>query len=334
MVKVAIIGGGFMGTTHAKGYKNIGVEIVAIADIDKNAKENFVKTYNCKGFDSAEEMLKEIHNDIDFIDVCIPTYQHEEMVLLATKYNKHVLSEKPFALTLEAIDNMLEATEKSGSIFMIGQVLHFWPEYAKIKEWVEEGIFGEIKLATAVRLGQHPVSEWYGDHKKSGGGIYDLHVHDIDFLCYLFGDVNEVYATGKKARNDSWNFVDSVLKFKNGVNATAQAAFGITDNYPFSMNLRIVGEKATAEFSFSAGFNLEDISSAKNSLILYRNGMKPHQEPQSVRDPYEIEIEYFSKCVEENKQPEIVKPKEVKKSISVILGLIKSLETGKVVEIV
>ena len=167
MVKVAIIGGGFMGTTHAKGYKNIGVEIVAIADIDKKAKENFIKTYNCKGFDSAEEMLKEIYNDIDYVDVCIPTYRHEEMVLLATKYNKHVLSEKPFALTLESVDNMLSATEKAKSIFMIGQVLHFWPEYAKIKEWVEQGIFGEIKLATAVRLGQHPVSEWYGDPKRA-----------------------------------------------------------------------------------------------------------------------------------------------------------------------
>lgn len=99
------------------------------------------------------------------------------------------------------------------------------------------------------------------------------------------------------------------------------------------MNLRIVGDKATAEFSFSAGFNLEDIASSKNSLILYRNGMPPYQEPPSIRDPYEIEVEYFSKCVEENKQPEIVKPKDVKKSIAAILGLIKSLETGKVVKI-
>ena len=333
MVKVAIVGGGFMGTTHAKGYKNIGVEIVAIADIDKKAKEDFMKTYNCKGFDSAQSMMEAIHSEIDYLDVCIPTYQHEEMVLLATKYNKHVLSEKPFALTLEAIDNMLDATQKANSIFMIGQVLHFWPEYAKIKEWVDQGIFGEIKLATAVRLGQHPVSEWYGDPQKSGGGIYDLHVHDIDFLCYLFGDVEEVYATGKKARKDSWNFVDSTLRFKNGVNATAQAAFGITDNYPFSMNLRIVGEKATAEFSFSAGFNLEDIASARNSLILYRNGEQPHQEPPSTRDPYEIEVEYFANCVKEGKQPEMVKPKEVRKSIQAILGLIKSLETGQVVKI-
>ncbi|WP_300370759.1 Gfo/Idh/MocA family oxidoreductase [Brachyspira sp.] len=333
MVKVAIVGGGFMGTTHAKGYKNIGVEIVAIADIDKKAKEDFMKTYNCKGFDTAQSMMEEIHSEIDYLDVCIPTYQHEEMVLLATKYNKHVLSEKPFALTLEAIDNMLEATQKANSIFMIGQVLHFWPEYAKIKKWIDQGIFGEIKLATAVRLGQHPVSEWYGDINKSGGGIYDLHVHDIDFLCYLFGDVEEVYATGKKARKDAWNFVDSTLRFKNGVNATAQAAFGITDNYPFSMNLRIVGEKATAEFSFSAGFNLEDIASAKNSLILYRNGEKPYQEPPSTRDPYEIEIEYFANCVKEGKQPEIVKPKEVRKSIQAILALIKSLETGQVIKI-
>lgn len=333
MIKVAIIGGGFMGTTHAKGYKNIGVEIIAIADIDAKAKNEFVKTYNCKGFDSAEEMMKETAENIDFLDVCIPTYQHEEMVLLATKYKKHVLSEKPFALTLDAIDNMLNATKKAGSIFMIGQVLHFWPEYAKIKKWIDDGIFGEIKLATAVRLGQHPVSEWYFDPSKSGGGIYDLHVHDIDFLCYLFGDIKEVYATGKKSRKDSWNFIDSTLRFKNGVNATAQAAFGMTDNYPFTMNLRIVGEKATAEFSFSAGFNLEDISSARNSLILYRNGEEPCQEPQSTRDPYEIEIEYFANCVKEGKEPEMVKPKDVKKSIEAILGLIKSLETGKVIQI-
>lgn len=335
MPRVAIIGVGFMGNTHAKGYKNIGVDIVAIADIDNNARTKFKQEYKCEVFETAEKMMSEYADKIDFIDICIPTYQHEKMVLLGVKYKKSVMCEKPFSLTLKAVDNMLAATKKAKTIFMIGQVLHFWPEYAKIKQWYDEGVFGSIKQVSAVRLGQMPVQPWYAEPKKSGGGLFDLHVHDIDFLCYLFGGVKEVYATGKKSKQHAWNFVTSNLRFKNGVNAVAEATFGITDNYPFTMNLRIVGEKATAEFSFVAGSgaNLEDRDSAKNTLTLYENGKSPKREPKSIRDAYEIEVEYFTECVKEGKQPTIVQGKEVRRSIEAIIALKKSLETGEVVKI-
>ena len=333
MPNVAIVGGGFMGTTHAKGYKNIGVNVVAIADIDKKAMDDFVATYACKGYSSASEMLKTEGSNIDFVDICIPTSSHEEMVLLVAEHDKHILCEKPFSLTLDSVDRMLAAVNKKDKIFMIGQVLRFWREYVQIKKWVDEGIFGDIRLVSAFRLGQHPTNPWYADAKQSGGGVYDLHVHDIDFLCYLFGDVSEVYATGKKASNGCYNFVNSTLRFKNGVNATAEVAFGITDNYPFSMNLRVVGEKATAEFSFSAGFNLEDLSSAKNSLVLYQNGKEPEKQEASTRDPYEMEVEYFSNCVKDNKKAIVADPLDVRRSIEAVCAVVKSLDSGNIIKI-
>lgn len=328
---VAIIGGGFISNIHAQCYKNLGVKIEAMSDISKEARNNFASKYNCKTYNSAEEMLKSVSKNIDLVDICAPTFTHEELILLALKYNKHVICEKPLSTDLNFVDNIIDKFEKSNRYLMTAQVLRFWPEYIKIKEWIDEGVLGNIKLASATRLAQHPKSEWFYDPKKSGGGIFELHIHDIDFLCYLFGDVKEAYANGSKDENLSWDFVNSSIKFENGISASVQGVFGMTDNYPFTANIRVIGNKATAEYSLLAGTNLD--SEQSNALTLYRKGKKPFVQNIKNRDAYELELEYFINCVKNNKKPEIVNMKSIRKTIETIKCLIESLESGNVIKI-
>lgn len=330
---VAIIGGGFISNIHAQCYKNLGVKIEAMADISEDVRKDFAIKYNCKTYKSAEEMLKDISDNIDIVDICAPTYLHEELILLALKYNKHVICEKPLSINIDFVENIIDKFENNNRYLMTAQVLRFWTEYVKIKEWIEEGVFGDIKLVSAMRLAQHPKSEWFYNPKKSGGGIFELHIHDIDFLCYLFGDVKEVYANGSKDENESWDFINSSIKFKNGISASAQGIFGITDNYPFTANMKVIGDKAMAEYSLSAGVNLGSDGKQSNSLILYRKGKEPIIENIKTKDAYELELEYFINCVKNNKKPEIVDLDSIRKTIETITCLVKSLESGEIIRL-
>ena len=327
---IAIIGGGFISNIHAQCYKNLGVKIEAIADISDEVRNNFSSKFNCKAYESAEKMLKEISDKIEIVDICAPTFLHEEMIELAYKYNKHIICEKPLSIHLNKVDEIISKFKNSDKYLMIAQVIRFWPEYVKIKEWIDNGTLGNIKLVSAKRLAQHPKSRWFYDPSKSGGGIFELHIHDTDFLCYLFGDVKEVYANGSQDENKSWDFINSSIKFKNGVSAVSQGAFGITENYPFTANFKVIGDKGTAEFNLSAGVNLD--SGSTNSLTLYRNGHEPVVENVGNRDAYEIELEYFINCVKNKTYPDIVNLDSIRKSIETTVNLIKSLETGNVIK--
>ena len=329
---VAIIGGGFISNIHAQCYKNLGIKIEAMADISEKVRQEFKEKYNCKTYSSAEEMLENVSDNIDLVDICAPTFLHEEFILLALKHNKHVICEKPLSINIDFVENIIDKFENNNRYLMTAQVLRFWTEYVKIKEWIEEGVFGNIKLVSAMRLAQHPKSEWFYNPKKSGGGIFELHIHDIDFLCYLFGDVKEVYANGSKDENESWDFINSSIKFENGISAMAQGVFGITDNYPFTANMKVIGDKATAEYSLSAGVNLGSDGKQSNSLILYRKGKEPIIENIKSKDAYELELEYFIDCVKNNKKPEIVSLDSIKRTIKTINCLIESLESGNIVK--
>lgn len=329
---VAIIGGGFISNIHAQCYKNLGIKIEAMADISEKVRQEFKEKYNCKTYSSAEEMLENVSDNIDLVDICAPTFLHEEFILLALKHNKHVICEKPLSINIDFVENIIDKFENNNRYLMTAQVLRFWAEYVKIKEWIEEGVFGNIKLVSAMRLAQHPKSEWFYNPKKSGGGIFELHIHDIDFLCYLFGNVKEVYANGSKDENESWDFINSSIKFENGISAMAQGVFGITDNYPFTANMKVIGDKATAEYSLSAGVNLDSDGKQSNSLILYRKGKEPIIENIKSKDAYELELEYFIDCVKNNKKPEIVSLDSIKRTIKTINCLIKSLESGNIVK--
>ena len=329
---VAIIGGGFISNIHAQCYKNLGIKIEAMADISEKVRQEFEEKYNCKTYSSAEEMLENVSDNIDLVDICAPTFLHEEFILLALKHNKHVICEKPLSINLNSVDNIISKLKSSDRYLMVAQVLRFWTEYVRIKEWFEDGVFGDIKLVSAMRFAQHPKSEWFYNPKKSGGGIFELHIHDIDFLCYLFGDVKEVYANGSKDENESWDFINSSIKFKNGISASAQGIFGITDNYPFTANMKVIGDKATAEYSLSAGVNLDSDGKQSNSLILYRKGKEPIIENIKSKDAYELELEYFIDCVKNNKKPEIVSLDSIKITIKTINCLMESLESGNIVK--
>ena len=334
MVKVGIIGTGFIGNAHAAACRNAKTMILgAICDVNEASGKKAAEENGCKYYRDAEEMLQK--EDIDMVDICLPTFLHEQYVLLAAKYKKNVICEKPITLTLESMDRMISATREAGVLFMVAQVVRFWPEYVEIKKLYDEGKFGEIKMVYASRMAQHPNwTEWHKNPKNSGGGLFDLHLHDIDYLRYIFGEVKSVYAVGWQSETGCWNHVTTSLIFKNGVRAVAEGAFEMTEKHPFTMTFRLVGETRTADYKLIAGFNLEDVGNSKREAILYENGSDPMVIPADATvDAYQAELEYFADCIEKEKPAEMVSIESSRDVVRIMLAIQKSLETGEVVKI-
>lgn len=333
MLKAAIIGGGYIGRVHASAYKNSKkVELIAVVDVNEKAGQALSEDFDCTFYKDAQKMLDA--EKPDFVDICVPTFLHEEFVLLAAKNKTDVLCEKPVALNLESLDRILDAVKSSGIKFMVAQVIRFWPEYVVIKEMYDNGDFGKIKMVYANRLAQFPAwMNWNQDPSRSGGGLFDLHLHDIDVCRSLFGEVDSVYAIGYKTKAGCWNHVISSLTFKNGVKCVVEGAYEMTNEFPFTMAFRIVGEDVTEDYLFSAGMNVDDPTSFKRALMRYETGKAPVKIDVEDYDAYLAEIDYYSDCLNSGAPTDLVPIEEVKDVVKILLAIKESLETGKTVNL-
>ena len=314
---------------HADAYEKInGLELVAIADMNEKKGQQTADRFNCIYYKDAEDMLNK--EAIDMIDVCLPTFLHEQYVLLAAKFKKHVLCEKPFALSEAACERMIAACESAGIKFMIAQTARWWPDFIEIKRLIDTNKLGDLHIIYGNRLAQHPNwTSWHRDPKKSGGGLFDLHSHDIDYLFYLFGPVEKVFATGWKNPGGCWNHVISTLIFKNGVKVVEEGSLEMNGDYPFSIALRLMGDNGTIDYHFSAGFNIRN-TEKKSDLYFFDKSKEIEKLEVYEFDAYEAEIAAFTDSII-NDTPVPIPPKDSLYVIKIIKAIQNSLESGDIV---
>jgi len=338
MTKVAIVGAGFMGGMHAQVYHILPeAKLTAIIDIDQDRADKLARKFEAKSYSSLKEALKK--EDIDAVDICLPTFLHPQYVIEAVRAEKNVFCEKPIALTLEAADRMIEEVEKKGVKFMVGHVLRFWPEYVKIKEIQESGKLGKLIWVTCTRLSPTPTWAWQGwltDVKRSGGALVDLHIHDIDFLLYLLGRPSSVYCQSA-GKSSSYNHVFTTLSFPEGEIGFAEGGWDMPAEFPFTMSCSCLFEKGALEFN----------NRYEKTLILYSEGKEPEYPPVETQAEFKADVEgniaelggyfseikYFIDCLEKNRNPEIAGAKIAREALEVVLLAKKSLETHNVVEV-
>lgn len=332
MVKVAILGAGFMGQTHGTAYQHIeNAELAAVFDQNEALGKTFAEKYGCRSYTDLEALLCDC--EIDVVDICLPTFLHETYAILAAKRGKHVFCEKPVTLSVASFDKIFEAVNEAGVQMFVGQVVRFWSEYAAARQLYLEGALGDLCYVYAARLSEHPAwSEWYRRPENSGGGLIDLHLHDIDYLCWLLGTAEEVYAAGTQNALGCWNYVSSILRFESGKSATAEGVIEMAKGYPFTTELRLVGSKQTYEYAMKAGANLENVAAAKRQAVLYGDG-RAEVQPLNPRDAYEIELEHFITCIDRGISSNIIQMDGVRNVLCTIEALKCSLETKKAVRV-
>jgi len=210
VANIGIIGLGFMGRMHIAAYGKIdGANIVAVADRNEQriAGDLSGGWGNVDGAAESIDMsdkfgtadFRELiaRDEVDTVDICVPTPFHAELAIAALEAGKHVLCEKPLALTADDAQRIADAASKASGIFMPAMCMRFWPEWEWLKDAVDDGRSGVLRDLAIHRLGAMPEG-WFQKGDMSGGGVLDLHVHDTDFLTYLLGAPDAVFSQGYK----------------------------------------------------------------------------------------------------------------------------------------
>jgi predicted dehydrogenase len=311
-MRIGLLGLGFMGSTHLKAYQKIpGVEIVAVCSKDEQAltgdlshiQGNIggpgekVDFSNTRIYRDADEFLAD--NEMDAVDICLPTDAHAPAAIVALNSGKHVLVEKPFALEAAQADAMLQAADASGKVLMCAQVLRFFPAYVGLRHALKRS--GKVHSAIFRRRCAAPFwSTWLADARLSGGGVFDLLIHDVDMALHLFGKPNAVSATGHEDMANGIDVVTANFHYDTVPSVVITGGWHHIKSYPFSMEFTVVSDAATYDFNSSRG---EEVTEHR------KNGeMQPMEQPKC--DAYEAEIRYFVECALAGEQPSICPPEE------------------------
>ncbi|MCC3357720.1 Gfo/Idh/MocA family protein [Bacillus sp. REN16] len=332
MRNIGLVGLGFMGKTHLEAYRHLkNCRVTVICSRNEVKDKDLIQNYNGSFVSDYEELVW--NKEIDIIDICVPTFLHEEYIIKAARAGKHVICEKPLSLTMESANRIMNEVNKNDVKLFVGHVLRFWPAYKAIKSLSQTDKLKDIQIIHAKRLGQVPKwSDWFLYPEKSGGALFDLHIHDIDFVYYLLGAVESVYAVGTKNKYGAWDHIMTTLTFMNKSKAFVEASQRMPTGYPFTMSLRAQAIQGTLEFSLIAGENIEDIEDDANQFIYY------HSEESSVLpvergDAFQNELSYFVNCIDKDEENITVPLQDVLYTLKLLQAIEESLETGKQVSV-
>jgi len=206
--------------------------------------------------------------NVDVVDVCLPTPLHASVTIAALRAGKHVLCEKPMALSLDECAAMERAATQSGRHLMIAHCLRYSPYYLKAREILEGGEFGRAVYANFQRVSGAPL--WSGDgwfmRANESGGILDMHIHDIDAALWWFGKPARIIAAGH-AHNGLPLTVDAHWHYDDGPVAHLHSVWDLNGG-AFRYSFRLVLEKATlAHDSAVEGGALQLINGGKTTTI-------------------------------------------------------------------
>ena len=328
MITVAILGGGFMGASHAANYKALG-DRVRVKTVGSRPSARAAAVAESVGAELNPDLDAAIRDpEIDVVDVCLPTAMHRETTEAALAAGKHVFLEKPIALTLDDADAIVAAAEQSDRFLMVGLVLRFWPEYVELRRRIAAGELGRPLAVSTFRLSPPADwNEWMADPAQSGGVPVDLLVHDFDQMNWLLGTPRRVYARAPHAGH-----VLATVDY-DGAQGIGEGSMAMPKSYPFSSNVRVLCERGVAEYAFSAapaedGGNI-GASDAPRGLRLYPADGDPVTVPVESTDPWGPEIAYFVECVEQGRAPEQGTGEQARLALAVSLAAAASLESGR-----
>jgi predicted dehydrogenase len=334
-VTVAILGGGFMGISHAGNYAALG-DRVRVKTVCSRSAERAQRVADVVGAEVSTDLGATISDpEVDAVDICLPTPLHRMAAELSFENKKAVFLEKPLALTLEDGEAILRAAEAGGRPFMVGLVLRFWPEYVELHRRVTSGELGRPLSLAASRLSPPADwADWFADPEQSGGAPVDLMVHDFDQANWLLGEPRTVYARG--ATSAGARFPDHVVAVVDydGAQAVVEGSMGMPTSFPFSSLIRVNAEGGAAEYVFRAapaegGGNIGEVDPSARGLRLFPRGGDPDVVLMDPVDPWGPEIDEFVSCVEAGRRPENGTGAQALLALRVSLAANRSLASGE-----
>lgn len=321
MLHVGIIGLGFMGSTHLRAWTHarevagINCKVIAVADASAERRSGRLRPLTdninragdlsddvplafdptvVKGYEDPLALLAD--DRVNAVSICTPTDTHVELCLAAMRAGKHVLLEKPVALTSRDAAKLVDAQAKHpGVIAMPAMCMRFWPAWSWLKARIDAGTFGAARSATFQRLGTRPQwSSFYASNEKTGGALFDLHIHDVDFLRWCFGDPTRVSSIGH-VEGDRVHHVTTQYFGTRCPHLVAEGGWDHQQAFGFRMRYVVNFDRATADF---------DIGRSQQ-LLLSREGQAEVIELDPLQG-YEHEVMHFARCIAAKRRSEVV----------------------------
>ena len=332
MIRVAVIGCGKIAQVrHLPEYAtNPNAQLVAYYDKNSQRAHEVAAQYGGKVYDSYFDLLKD--PEIDAVSVCVENRSHAEMTTAALYAGKHVLCEKPMAVTLAECESMVAAAEFNNRHLMIGHNMRFDPVHRRAKELLEQGVIGDVitfrtGLGTSGPEGWSMEGNWFFDKKKAVmGALSDLGIHKIDLMQYLTGQTviettAKILTLNKHDREDHLIGVDDnalcILRMNGGSAGTMAASWTVYGQE--SNSTCLFGTRGVMRIynSLTAPIEVRDLN---NTITAYQF---EHQTRSGV-------IDEFIDALEHDREPE-VSGREALTTMRTIFGCIKSSETGRTV---
>lgn len=328
-LRIAILGAGFMGGTHARAYHAMpDVEVAAINATSSKRAEPLAQELGTSWTADLDSILNDA--SIDAVDICLPTPQHLEATEAALQAGKHVLLEKPLSLTMADAEKIVAAAEQSDRVVMIAHVLRFWPEYVELKRIIDSGELGKPIYVNAVR--RQPAPAWVDSGPRghlTGGSLHDMLIHDFDAANWVLGSPLSTFATGRyNADNEAVDQAQVLITYADGAAASIDGGSMMPESYPFTSRFEVLCENGAVEYHFRAGGRSFEVGEPTNELKVYRNEGDPETVAVEQTDPYANECSYFIECVRSGAVPERSTPAAALDAMRVSLAALASVDAN------
>jgi predicted dehydrogenase len=334
-----IIGCGVIADFHANALFGLPEEavLVGVADARLPAAERFAREKQVRAFESVDELLA--CPEIDVVTICVPSGLHAELAIKAANAGKHIIVEKPMAITKEQLDAMEEACERNGVMLSSVAQSRFTSGVRKAKQAIEEGYLGKLVCADVyMKFNRsqeyYNTGGWRGTKAMDGGGaLMNQGIHGVDLLLYLAGDVKSVYAVSKTlARQiEVEDTLSAVLEFKSGATGVIQATTSVYPGYPRRLELN--GDKGTIvlEEGNLIRWDMEDTTLP--AVTLKSNVRSSASTPTDFSaDNHTKQFKDVIQALRGGTKP-LVDLREGRRAVDLILAIYKSAEERRVIEL-
>lgn len=326
-IGVGVIGAGFIGSRHARTYASLeGCRLVGICDVNERILQAQRSELHCLTFTDCRDLIE--RDDVDAVSICLPENSHVEASVECARHGKHIMLEKPLAMTLGDCDRILSAVSSAGVTFTVGHLLRFDPKYAQAYDYVRSGGIGDIVQIQAQRNGMISAGRSAG---RGTSVMFHVGIHDVDLMLW-FADDFPVRVSAEKADNvlghiGTEDAVLSTLKFSKGAIGSLGCSWVLDDRLGSGVNasMEIIGTEGYISIDSGAERGLRVFSSDDGWMFpdLWHWPIVGDR----VGGCLESQLRHFLHCVSEQVPP-LVSGVEARSAVATVLAILESANKG------
>lgn len=341
-LRFALIGCGRIAHKHAETIsKNLSHAcLVAVCDTSKERAETYARKYNVPAFDNMHLMMEKMADQIDVVNVLTPTGYHAAHVIELAPYGRHIVVEKPMALTLEDADSMIGACDKAGIQFFVVKQNRYNTPVRKVREALQAGRFGKIAMGTVRvrwcrRQAYYDQDAWRGTWALDGGVFSNQASHHVDLLCWMLGGVESVFSyTARRLVNiEAEDCGIAVLRFRSGALGVIEATTA-TRPKDLEGSISILGAQGTVEIG---GFAVNEMKvwqfetpQAEDAEVMTKYNQNP---PDVYGFGHVMFLQHVIDSIRGKNKSGVVDGREGLVSLRVINAIYESAATGREVNL-